>query len=336
MIGAEFLMHCSEVLQSEFLNEKRDSLEEREAAIKLKEEIEEHELLLEFLLKLQRSKQGASNMLHDSVCFLSGDLEEVGSQRSMLMKKSCFLGEEKGDQSLVDKMKNPLPSFEIDDDCASLGSRKRSKSVYKDSSDGKLDVSNCAEANQENLGEVLSKSSRIMDNFRKLEAAYFSSRFKPTKPECKLASRKFLGNSTSRGSTDKTQGSSIDDLVSKEAQSGSRMGEWINPFLDGLRKYLAFSKFRVCAELKQGDLLNSSNLICSLAFDRDKHFFATVGVNKKIKVFEYDAIVNEDRDIHYPVVEMACRSKLSNVCWNGYIKSQLASSDFEGVVQVSS
>lgn len=324
----------SEVLKSEFLNEKRDSLEERQAAIKLKEEIEEHELLLEFLLKLQRTKQVATNMLHDSVCFLSNDIEEVGSQKSMVTTKSCFLGVDKGDHSSVDKMKGPLPSYEIDDDSASLESRKRSKSGCKDFSDGKLDVINCVEANQENQGEVLSKSSRIMVNFRKLEAAYFSSRCKPTKPACKLASRKLLATSTSRGSTDKTQGSTVDNLVSKEAQSGSRMSEWINPFLEGLRKYLAFSKFKVCAELKQKDLLNSSNLICSLAFDRDKHFFATVGVNKKIKVFEYDAIVYEDRDFHYPVVEMACRSKLSNVCWNSYIKSQIASSDFEGVVQI--
>ncbi|ESQ30117.1 hypothetical protein EUTSA_v10012045mg, partial [Eutrema salsugineum] len=31
-----------------------------------------------------------------------------------------------------------------------------------------------------------------------------------------------------------------------------------------------------------------------------------------------------------------CRSKLSGICWNSYIKSQIASSNFEGVVQVSS
>ncbi|RVW79361.1 Protein SPA1-related 4 [Vitis vinifera] len=60
----------------------------------------------------------------------------------------------------------------------------------------------------------------------------------------------------------------------------------------------------------------------------------SAGVNKKIKVFECNSILNEDRDIHYPVVEMACRSKLSSICWNSYIKSQIASSNFEGVVQV--
>jgi WD40 repeat protein len=90
----------------------------------------------------------------------------------------------------------------------------------------------------------------------------------------------------------------------------------------------------VKADLKQGDLLNSSNLVCSLSFDRDGEFFATAGVNKKIKVFECDTIINEARDIHYPVVEMVSRSKLSSICWNRYITSQIASSNFEGVVQV--
>ncbi|KAJ6824343.1 protein SPA1-RELATED 3-like [Iris pallida] len=47
----------SEVLQSEFLNGAKIMLEEREAAIKLKEKIEDQELLLEFLLNLQRKKR---------------------------------------------------------------------------------------------------------------------------------------------------------------------------------------------------------------------------------------------------------------------------------------
>ncbi|KAJ0936145.1 putative transcription factor WD40-like family [Helianthus annuus] len=85
---------------------------------------------------------------------------------------------------------------------------------------------------------------------------------------------------------------------------------------------------------QEADLLSSSNLVCSLSFDRDGDFFATAGVNKKIKVFEYDSILNGNRDIHYPVVEMASRSKFSSTCWNSYIKGQIASSNFDGVVQV--
>ena len=127
----------------------------------------------------------------------------------------------------------------------------------------------------------------------------------------------------------------INNLAPKEQHIESRQSGWVSPFLEGLCKYLSFNKLKVKADLKQGDLLNSSNLVCCLSFDRDGEFFATAGVNKKIKIFECDTIIKENQDIHYPVVEMATRSKLSSVCWNSYIKSQIASSNFEGVVQVA-
>lgn len=120
-------------------------------------------------------------------------------------------------------------------------------------------------------------------------------------------------------------------LTRKRAGKQSR---WINSFMDGICKYLTYSKLKVKADLNQVDLLSSFNLVCSLSFDRDGEFFATAGVNKKIKVFEYDSILNGNHDIHYPVVEMGSSSKLSSICWNRYVKGQIASSNFDGVVQV--
>lgn len=108
----------------------------------------------------------------------------------------------------------------------------------------------------------------------------------------------------------------------------------LGTFFDSLCKYARYSRFEVKATLRHGDLLNTANMVCSLSFDRDEEYFATAGVCKRIKVFECDSILNEQVDIHYPVVEMPCRSKLSSVCWNGYIKNYLASCDYEGVVQV--
>ncbi|KAI3815006.1 hypothetical protein L1987_14657 [Smallanthus sonchifolius] len=97
---------------------------------------------------------------------------------------------------------------------------------------------------------------------------------------------------------------------------------------------MSFDKLKVKADLKQGDLLNSLSLVCSLSVDRDGEYLATAGVNKKIKVFEYNSILSENQDIHFPLVEIPTRSKISSICWNRYIKSQIASSNFEGVVQV--
>lgn len=48
----------------------------------------------------------------------------------------------------------------------------------------------------------------------------------------------------------------------------------------------------------------------SIEFDRDCDYFAIAGVTKKIKVFEYGTVIQDAVDIHYPVNEMTCNSKI--------------------------
>ena len=45
-------------------------------------------------------------------------------------------------------------------------------------------------------------------------------------------------------------------------------------------------------------------------------------------------VVNEPADLHCPVVEMSTRSKLSCLSWNKFVKNQIASSDYDGIVTV--
>ncbi|KAI3457455.1 hypothetical protein Pfo_014118 [Paulownia fortunei] len=320
----------SELLQSEFLNEPRDDVEEREAATELREKIEEQELLLEFLLLLQQRKQDTSDSLNETISFISSDIEEVKKLQTALRIKGG---------SSLDFGKNPASASNSmnttdDDDSGSSGSRKRIRQGLYITNPDESDEHQKFEVSAANQGSVLSKSSRLMKNFRKLESAYFLTRHRTVKPTSRTLARPSPISSDGRGSIVATERSSLSNPSSKERYNELGQSGWVNTFLEGLCKYLSFSKLKVKADLKQGDLLNSSNLVCSLSFDRDGEFFATAGVNKKIKVFEYNSVSNEDRDIHYPVVEMSSRSKLSSICWNGYIKSQIASSNFEGVVQV--
>ncbi|KAJ9686309.1 hypothetical protein PVL29_015283 [Vitis rotundifolia] len=328
----------SEVLHSEFLNEPRDHLEEHKALIKLTEDIEEQEVLLEFLLQVQQRKLVAADKLHEALSCLSSDIGEVMEQQMILNKKGgSFLKLKRDELSVFDKVDYPSQCL-AGKGSASLGLRKRIRQGHDphcvDDSSEHLDEVQKSETQSGNQEAILSKGSRLMKNFKKLESAYFSTRCKPSKPTEKMLTRSSPISSTGWGSPVITEGSSVDNLVSKAGSNEGKGSRWINPFLEGLCKYLSFSNLKVRADLKQGDLLNSPNLVCSLSFDRDREFFATAGVNKKIKVFEYDMILNENRDIHYPVTEMASQSKLSCICWNGYIKNQIVSSDFEGVVQV--
>ncbi|XWS28003.1 hypothetical protein CRYUN_Cryun25bG0029000 [Craigia yunnanensis] len=324
-----------ELLQSEFLNEPRDNLVEREAAIELRERMEEQELLLEFLLLVQQRKREVADRLQDTVSFLCSDIAEVTKQKTILKKKgSSYIELGKDDNSTSN-----IPSVNIVDidDSSSLGSSKRFRPGLQiqnvEECGDNLDTRRKSDT-PENQESIIHKSSRLMKNFKNLESAYFLTRCRPLKQSGKPLSRQTPLNSDGRGSIVLTERSSVNNLTSEERYSESLGSGWINPFLEGLCKYLSYSKLKVKADLKQGDLLNSSNLVCSLGFDRDAEFLATAGVNKKIKVFECNSIINENRDIHYPVVEMASRSKLSSICWNSYIKSQIASSNFEGVVQL--
>ncbi|WOK95739.1 hypothetical protein Cni_G04446 [Canna indica] len=126
----------------------------------------------------------------------------------------------------------------------------------------------------------------------------------------------------------------IHDRYSQSQNDADEATDYLGTFFDGLCKYARYSKFEVCGSLKNVDILSPANVICSLNFDRDEDYFATAGVSKKIKIFDFSALLNDDVNIHYPLVEMPSRSKLSCVCWNNYIKNYLASTDCEGAVQL--
>ena len=93
---------------------------------------------------------------------------------------------------------------------------------------------------------------------------------------------------------------------------GSRAcsGTALESFTKNLSKFTRHSSFRVAATLKHADLFNNPSIISSIVFDGEGDHFATAGVTKKIKIFEYSSLFNDDTEAHYPIREMACRSKI--------------------------
>ncbi|KAF8943259.1 RING finger and WD repeat domain-containing protein 2 [Haplosporangium gracile] len=151
--------------------------------------------------------------------------------------------------------------------------------------------------------------------------------------------------------------------------SDTRRESGLSSFCSTISKFTKFSHFEHVNTLRYGDIYNTSSIVSSMEFDRDDEYFATAGVTKKIKIFEYGCIeksglagtsLREDDPtetyetgsslsrpsryssnkkpitsvLHYPVREMMCRSKISCLSWNSYIKSQIASSDYEGIVSL--
>ncbi|GMH14338.1 hypothetical protein Nepgr_016179 [Nepenthes gracilis] len=323
-----------ELLQTEFLNEPRNYIEDREASIDLGNTIQEQELLLEFLVLVQRSKQEAADILHDTISLVSSDIEDIVNKQKTHKKKVVSLSEHDEDHHSM--LNFPLLNNAGLEGPTSFKPRKPVRPQLKThnviNSDYYPSESHILGMNMDNHESFHLQNSRLMKNFKKLESAYLLTRRRLVKPSVKPFGHSLM-SSNSRGSVLSTERSVNNSLSTKGFGTHGESG-WVSPFLEDLCKYLSFTELRVKADLKQGNLLNSSNLVCSVSFDRDREFFAAAGVNKMIKVFECDAILNKDCDMHYPITEMNSRSKLSSVCWNGYIKSQIASSNFEGVVQV--
>ncbi|KAK7317757.1 hypothetical protein RJT34_02245 [Clitoria ternatea] len=166
-----------ELLRSEFLNELRDDIEEHGATVKLRESIDDQELLLEFLLLSQQKKGEAVEKLQHTISFLCPDIEEV-TKRIQVKPEVCV---------------NDTEGY-----------------------------NNIKGDDQRNLGSMLSKRPQLLKNFKKLESTY------------------------------------LWHDVDHPIHQGN------------------LCKLKVKADLKHGDLLQSSNLICLLSFGCDTDFSGVV------------------------------------------------------------
>lgn len=105
-------------------------------------------------------------------------------------------------------------------------------------------------------------------------------------------------------------------------------------FGEKISRLSRLTRIRQVSTLKLGDIAGSSNIVSSIEFDRDAQLFATAGVSKKIRFYEFRDALNSRMDLHCPVREITCKSKLSCISWNPYVQSQIAAADYEGLVTV--
>uniref|UniRef100_A0A914CF55 Uncharacterized protein n=1 Tax=Acrobeloides nanus TaxID=290746 RepID=A0A914CF55_9BILA len=148
---------------------------------------------------------------------------------------------------------------------------------------------------------------RLQRHFGSLESTYFSYRIHP-----------FSGND--EDSDRFSIGSCADEL------------EEFSQVLNGMSQY---------GDIKRLATLNYNiettpalSIVSSIEFDKDGEYFVIAGVTKKIKVYDYNAVIEHNSETHYPLTQLQCSSKISNVSWNPYIKNLLASSDYDGIVQL--
>lgn len=123
-------------------------------------------------------------------------------------------------------------------------------------------------------------------------------------------------------------------------------GEPVKQVVDMLVEATKFSAARRRGGTQHVDILRSNhNLISSVEFNAPATLFATAGVTKRIKVFEFDPMLQDvEEDInntassldrhHYPVLEIPTVAKLSCLSWSKGKASVLAAATYKGDILI--
>ncbi|KNC77536.1 hypothetical protein, variant [Sphaeroforma arctica JP610] len=112
--------------------------------------------------------------------------------------------------------------------------------------------------------------------------------------------------------------------------------EALSDFRNILKDCTRYSRLEEKSFFAFSGLYNHSSIVSSIEFDKEGQYFATAGVSKSIKLFDFDAMAADPRavDRHIPSREMTSTAKISCLAWNPYIKQQIASCDYDGLVQL--
>jgi len=107
-------------------------------------------------------------------------------------------------------------------------------------------------------------------------------------------------------------------------------------FSNTVAKFTQYDSLQAEATLQYStDMFTQSSIVSSIDFDCDADYFAVAGVTKKIKIYDYQRVINRSiNQVHSPSMEMTCQSKISCVAWNKYHKNKLASSEYDGSVSL--
>jgi E3 ubiquitin-protein ligase RFWD2 len=108
----------------------------------------------------------------------------------------------------------------------------------------------------------------------------------------------------------------------------------LNDFSSIMYDITRYDRYEIIDTLKYTDNRTGSSIVSSIEFDRDEEYFAVGGVTKDIKIFDFGMTRLNTSMIHCPLRVMTCSHKISCLSWSPYIKSQIASSDYEGFIDV--
>lgn len=303
----DFVASESQNLTLPDVNVMLEVLTQRKQLLEAESCAAQNKLLLEFLKQLLNQKKEQKTQLLREVSIIEHDIDEVEAKLKEVHSKCPTLEDVEravasaasdGDGAKVSAMKKEMIEM-IDNIGSTMGNSKEEATSSETPS-----------KQSGGLSSLLVRRRRMYQHFDDFVQCYFSSRSKDL----------FFGKETGEKNSSK---------ASADSTSG------LDEFRENLVKFSRYNELRKLATLNySNDLMNNSTIVSSIEFDKDSEFFAIAGVTKRIKVFDYGAVIRDNVDIHYPVIEMVSNSKISCVSWNSYHKGTLASSDYEGTVTI--
>jgi len=263
-------------------------------------------LILDFLTELQRLKEAELKKVLDELTHINSDLAHFPIQKEALDDMS-------GGAS-ADKTKERYPAFiqassEPTDGQPGTSSQT---TTYNLTSNGRLPIKDIHfNATDKELRElqpsVAQRKLKIHSHFDSLSAMYWEN-YHPSSP---TATKEEVGG--------------VKTMPRKDLQD----------FTDALVRISRYSSFKLLATLSYtSESLANTNIVSTIEFDKDRDFFAIAGVTKKIRLFEYGSVIASAVKMQTPNGEIACTSKISCVSYSCFYKSKLASSDYDGKVNI--
>ncbi|KAG1152364.1 hypothetical protein G6F37_000224 [Rhizopus arrhizus] len=112
----------------------------------------------------------------------------------------------------------------------------------------------------------------------------------------------------------------------------------LESFSSSLYDITRYGSLDVLDTLYYAEKTQNTSIVSSIEFDRDEEYFAVGGILKDIKIYDF-RLTNRSPDdnqyaMHCPIRRISCENKISCLSWSSYIKSQLASADYQGVINV--
>lgn len=321
-----FLTSESQKLTLPDVNVIMDILQQRKQLLEAETNTAQNRLLYDFLKQLLQLKEKKKAQIENEIDLIQKDLAEV----EFLLKNTTIDATDASPaptttvNNLID---TPMTTNATEETETQGDGLPRSNSISKDSA-----------ARTESFETVLSGD----DGFNTLKPAPTSQTYVSRKRRMYAHFDDFVTSYFTIRNQDLILGAKEDPKMDESATrklDHDHTTKHKNPGLDQFRENLVqFSKYNTLRPLAtmhySSDLHNNSTIVSTIVFDKDNEFFAIGGVTRRIKVFDYLAVVRDTVDIHYPNVEMMSNSKISCITWNAYHKNIMASSDYEGAVNL--